>query len=101
MAQSGVPPGMTIRAGGLLPGTTDVLRMPEGQTTTNLGRFQPLPWYALNDYVVAQFAVPTDGLPRATHMTAVVTAEASAGIEVADIVRIDLPANLHRRENIL
>jgi hypothetical protein len=51
------------------------------------GDIQPLSRATLNDYVVTKLAIPADGLPRFTHLAAVVIAEAAAEVEMPDVVR--------------
>ena len=50
---------------------------------------------------MAHGAVMADGLPAVAHVISVVTAEAATEIEMADIVRIGLPADLHQGKDVL
>ena len=92
---------MAIGAGGFLPGVTDIHRMAECQAFAYSGNFQTLSRCALDADVVTQVAVPADGLSFIALVLAVVAAEATAEIEMADIVRIRLPAYLHQGEDVL
>ncbi len=92
---------MAIGARRFLPGVTDVHRMAECQAFSYSGNFQTLSRCALDADVVTQVAVPADGLAFIALVLAVVAAEAAAEVEMADIVRIRLPAYLHQREDVL
>src|SRR5579872_589380 len=52
-------------------------------------------------HIMAGGAIVRDRAPVGTHMISVMTTEATRRVHVPDVARIQTPANLHLRENIL
>jgi len=74
--------------------------MPELQAFADPGDLQPFPLNALNNDVVTQVTVSADYIPLIACVAPIVAAEAPFEIEMADIVLIISPSNLHKGENI-
>ena len=90
---------MAFVAAGLSPRLPDIFRVLEAKSFRidclflRAGR-------PLRDYRMAGPAIASDRFAILGLMTTAMTAIAALGIEMADIIRVDVPADLHRRKII-